>query len=160
MNLPKSLWALFTSSEQFVAIFSEHRERSIRATQLQMALPGLGVRPHHSTPAGVELEAREAIAAVRGAVRLTFAISTVTIALALFVAYLMGALGFDLPFHGGKALQVAGGFFAMWGTLLAIRGPASSWGGGSIPERVHAATYTGLLGIGAGLAMVGTLISP
>lgn len=160
VNMPKSVWAMFTSTKKFVAIFSEHRARDQRATKLAMDLPGLGLRPHYSTPAGIEFAAREAVASVRGAVHRTFAVSTLTLVLALLAAYLLEAVRFDLPFHMGKALQVAGGFFAVWGTLLAIKGPASSLSGASIPERVHAATYTALLGVGAGLAMVGTLVSP
>ena len=160
LNVWNATWALFTSADRFAVIDRERVEQSYRRVELQMLLPALGKEPHRSSEAGRRLTSDENVAAVRGAVATSFAVSTLALACALLAATIYGAVNMALPFHLGKALQTGGGFLAMWGTLLAVNGPARTWSGWNAAERVHTALFTFLLASGGAIAIVGSLISP
>lgn len=153
-------WALFTSADRFVQISLERASQGARYTQLGSLLPALGQKPHPSTEEGIRYSAREALAAIRRAVAGSLILSLVAGAVALVVSACLGAVHPDLPWHKGKLLQATGGVLALWGTLLAVDGPARTWSGWTAAEHVHATLYTLLLVTGGFLAVLGTLISP
>ena len=156
-NLWLAMIALFTSVERFANHDHAHLERSRRRAEI-IRLPN--TRPHSHSAAGNRIGAIESAQSVRKECFVTFSISLAVLMLALIGAKYWGAISPTLPLHWGKTLQTAGAAFALWGTLLALRGPSRRWGaGGNTAELVHAHVFTVILSVGGVLGMFGTLIS-
>jgi hypothetical protein len=154
-NIPYAAWTILTSRRRFIAIFVEHRRRAHSVMQLMMSMPVRGLIAD-DTPKGVEVEATDALAAVRTSVIRGLGLSCAALLVALACGYWLGALSHVLPVHLGKCLQTAGGALALWGTLVALSGPDGV--ANSIPRRAHTLIFIVLLSIGGGLAMIGTLL--
>lgn len=158
VNVLRATWALFSSEELFAEVNHAHVLRGQRRAKLLMELPASGEMPHPSTPAGERLfsnESRKRL--IQGLLR-TFSLSCSAIAIALLIAGALGAVHPSFPLDPGRAFQTIGGTLALWGTLFAVDGPTKSWGGGTVPERVHSFIFTCLLAIGGALALLGTLL--
>ena len=123
-----------------------------------MTLPAQGKRPHSSTKAGERLYSDESRLVLKASLGKTFLAAAAATVCALTAAFALGDVHPTLPVHMGKVLQAIGGAFALWGTLFAVSGPEKTWGGGSVPERVHGFMFTCLLGVGGFLAILGTLL--
>ena len=154
-NVSRAAWAVLTSRADFVELFKEHRSRAQEAMRLMMSMPVHGMLAD-GTPQGVEVEATDALIAIRSGLTHSLLASVAALTIAMVAAYAVGAVRLDLPADLGKCLQTAGAAFALWGTLLAVGGPEGV--SHSIPRRTHAVIYTGLLSFGGALAMSGTLI--
>ena len=159
-NTLRVIWALFTNEERFVGMQVDELTRSRGTYDIESKLRQLGVLHRPDTPEDFGPSARRERAHVLGATRRAFWAAAAVAAIAAVIAGMLGALQPSLPAHWGKVLQLAGGSFAVWGTLLAVDRPSHSWSGIRPAERAHTAVYTGLLCIGGALAAVGTLVSP
>lgn len=154
-NIPQAAWAVLTSRERFVALFKDHRRRAHEAMQLMMSMPVRGMIAD-DTPKGIEIEATDALTAIRAGLTRGFMLAVAALMVAVGAAYALGAVKADLPVHFGKCLQTAGATFALWGTLLALSGPEGV--SHSVPRRVHSFIFSALLSLGGALAMIGTLL--
>lgn len=158
LNVLRATWALFSSEELFAKENHAHNLRGQRRAELLMELPASGEMPDLSTQAGERLfsdESRKRL--IQGLLR-TFSLTCSAIVIALLIAGVLGAVHPSIPLHPGRVFQIIGGALALWGTLFALDGPIKSWGGGTVPERVHSFIFTCLLAFGGALALLGTLL--
>jgi hypothetical protein len=101
--------------------------------------------------------ALEAFQLLRRGVLRSLALTAAIVVAAATCAALFGAIRPDLPWHGGKVLQVFGGAFATWSGVLAAMPPEATFQGDSVPEEIHPLAFGALLAAGAMLGMLGSM---